>query len=453
MNKVVLIAIGGILSATVCVQYGNTAERIPVSLPDTTSRDYQKSRVPPQPTTDIDLQWALEAAVESHPSVAASWYEIQASQGVLQQAGYLPNPRIFGEIEEFGGSGELSGADAMASRIGLSQEFLLGGKIHKRVKEAEAGTRVTTLMHQKKLLEFKAMVERRFYNVYTLQERLRLQEKQLDIIEKTHEVVRKRVESGDTTPIDLARSQVEVSSARIEVQKRHRELKAARHVLAESWGSESPDFTSVRARYRLNPHISEPELYHLLEQSPAWKLYEARTDRAEKALALSRAEVIPDLELEGGVQHFNESGDQALFIGVSLPLPLFDRNRGNITGAEATYQKVRQQKKAGALALKTELQQAWHRFISAQQTVRALEEDVLPAARDAYQSVRKSYQAGEADILALHDAQRTWVNIRENRIQLLHELENSRIDLESLTGSWPGKSAKPESISHQKEAR
>ncbi|MBU1710683.1 MAG: hypothetical protein KKE17_11820, partial [Proteobacteria bacterium] len=86
----------------------------------------------------ITLDWAIEATLNQHPSLAATWYEIKARQGVALQAELSPNPAFFGEMEEFGGSGEVSGTAIMSSRIGISQEFLLGGKIAKRKRKAEA---------------------------------------------------------------------------------------------------------------------------------------------------------------------------------------------------------------------------------------------------------------------------------------------------------------------------
>jgi len=396
---------------------------------------------PAEPTGSITLDMALDAAINRHPSLAATWYEIKARQGAVQQAGLPPNPALFGAMEEFGGSGNFSGTGAMSSRIGISQELLLGGKIGKRARVAEAAASIAELEHQAKIMEVSAQVERRFFAVFALQKRLHLQAEQLDLMEKSHDVVAKRVKTGDTSPLDLPRSQVDLVSARIAIAQTGKELEAARYALAESWGSALPLFSTVSTQYQSGPDFTEQELREALEQSPAWRLQEEQFARADAALALAESQRIPDLELEGGVQRFNEYDGHAFFLGVSIPLPLFDRNQGGIAEAKATKRKAHHEREAGFLALHTELQEAWRKLRSIRQTVGSLETEVLPAAQHTYESISKAYKAGEIDILGLLDAQRTWVEARKARLDLLHELENSRIEIKRLIGEGAAVSA------------
>ena len=403
--------------------------------PQIVSRGQTAVKLPPTISANsITLDLAMDAAINSHPSLAATWYEIEAKQGAAQQAGLLPNPALFAEIEEIGGSGDFSGTDAMSSRIGISQEFPLGGKIGKRIRKAQAATRIADLEHQAKIVEVRTLVERRFFAVFTLQEQLKLQSEQLELIQKTHNVVVKRVKIGDTSPLDLARSQVELASARIEIEQTRKELESTRYELAESWGSKAPVFSTVSAQYQPAQNFTEQELQEALEQSPAWRLQEQQFAMANAALDLVRAQSVPDIELEGGVQHFNESNDHAFFLGVSIPLPLFDRNQGGIAEAKATASKAQYEREAGFLALHTELQEAWRKLISTRQAVQSLEKEVLPVAQNAHESISKAYNAGEIDIIGLLDAQRTWVETRRIRLDLLHKLENSRIEIKRLTG-------------------
>jgi cobalt-zinc-cadmium efflux system outer membrane protein len=407
---------------------------------------HQPAAASPSPTqtaAPLSLEWALAAAINRHPAMAASRDEIIARQGAAKQAGLLPNPALFGEIEEFGGSGNFSGSGSMSSRIGISQEFPMNGRIGKRLREAEEATRIAELEHQLKIVELEALVEKRFITVFTLQERLKIQTEQLDLIRQTHDVVAKRVKAGDTSPLDLARSQVELASAEITIGQTRGELASARQDLAESWGERTPAFSGVAGRYQPNTDFKEAELRQALEESPAWRLLLAQSTRAEAALALARSGRIPDLELEGGVQRFNESDDQAFFLGFSIPLPLFDRNQGGIAEAQAITRKTQHEGEAGFLALQTELQEAWRRLASTRQALEALEREVLPIALNAYESIGKAYKAGEIDILGLLDAQRTWVETRQSRLDLLHELELSRISITRLIGAGAGPATPP----------
>lgn len=392
------------------------------------------TEMPPEPTGTITVEIAIDAAINRHPTLVATWYAIKAREGAALQAGLRPNPTLFGEIEEFGGSGAFSGTSAMSSRIGISQEFSMGGKIGKGVREAEVSAHIAELEHQAQIMEIKARVELRFLAVFTRQEQLRLQSEQTDLIQKTHDVVGKRVKTGDTSPLDLARSQIELASAKIELQQTRMALEAARHLLAQSWGSVEPLFATVSAQYQSNPMITEQDLQQALERSPAWRLLDAQCTLAAASLDLAEAHRIHNIEVEAGVQRFNESDDHAFFLGISVPLPLSDKNQGGIAEARATKLQAQAEKEAGFLVLRGELQQAWRSLTATRQAVQSLETEVLPAAHSAYESSSKAYMAGEVDILSLLDAQRIWVETRKTRLDLLHEQENSRIELHRLVG-------------------
>ncbi|KPK25707.1 MAG: hypothetical protein AMJ61_11195 [Desulfobacterales bacterium SG8_35_2] len=386
------------------------------------------------PTDPLTLDWALDAAINHHPSLGATWHEIKARQGQAQQAGLPANPTLFGEIEEFGGSGDYAGTNAMSSKIGISQEFQLGGKITKRVHEAEGAIKIADLKHQVEIIEIKAQVEKRFFEVFALQELLSLQEEQVELISKVHDVVLKRVKAGDTSSLDLAKSQVELAMAEVEVEQTRKKFEAAKYVLASSWGAKFPRFSKISAQYIPAPSYTEDELIEAIRKSAAWHLREAQLAVADATLNLALSERFPDLELEGGIQHFNETDDHAFFMGISIPLPLFNRNQGGIAEAKALSRKVYYESEAGHLALYTELQEAWQNLASSKKAVQSLESSVLPIAQNAYESINKAYKAGELDILSLLDAQRTWVETRRTHLNLLRELEISRIEIERLIG-------------------
>lgn len=387
-----------------------------------------------EPSGEITLDVALSAAIKRHSSLAASRSGVEACKGALLQAGVFPNPVLFGEAEEFGGSGDYAGTDAMASRVGIAQEFLLGGKISKQVKEAQAALRIAELEHLASVVEISAQVEQRFLNVHTLRERLHIQSEQLNIMEKTHDVVTKRVKSGDASPLDIARSQVELSTAFIEMQQTIKALETARYTLAASWGSSAPRSLSVSAHYEYADEPNEQELNKALEQSPAWQLLTAQIVQADAAYELARANAVPDIELGGGYQHFNETDDHAFFLELSIPIPVFDRNQGRVAETAALRQKAGQDRNAGFLALRNELQAAWRNVVAARQSLLSVDQKVYPAAQQSYESIRKAYQAGAVDIVGLLDAQRTWVETRTLRLEMLNELETGMIEIRRLTG-------------------
>jgi cobalt-zinc-cadmium efflux system outer membrane protein len=382
----------------------------------------------------LTLEWVLDAAVKNYPSLKSTWHAIKARQGKAQQSGLPANPILFGEFEEFGGSGDYSGTDAMTSKIGISQEFQLGGKIKNRIRAAETAIRIADLEHQVEIIEVTYQVKKRFFEVFALQELLNLQEEQVKLIRQVHEVVTKRVKAGDTSSLDLPKSQVELAMAEVEVEQTRKKIKAAKYVLASSWGAQFPRFSKITAQYKPVPNYTEAELKEAIKQSPAWYLMEAQLSEANAALNLALSERFPDLELAGGIQHFNETDDHAFLLGINIPLPIFNRNQGGIAEARALARKAQYEREAGYLELFAQLQDAWQNLASSQKAVQSLESRVLPVAQSSYESINKAYKAGELDILSLLDAQRTWIETRRTHLDLLRELESSRIEIERLIG-------------------
>lgn len=392
----------------------------------------------PEPTEDpggvITLDDALRAAMDRHPSLAAAWHEIKAHEGKARQAGMLSNPSLTGEFEEFGGSGEYSGTDVISAKIGISQEFPLGGKRAKRVQVADAETELSVQERAAQIIALRTEVKKRFIRVHMLQEKLKLEQEKLRLVQASSDAISKRVSAGEVSPLDQAKIGVELASSGVAVERVKRELDAARYALASSWAGNKPTFSEVRADYPMVTDIpSENELLALIEANPVYRILGKRVSLASVSLDLAKAEAWMDIELGGGIQQFEETDDHAYFFEVSIPIPIFDRNQGGIQAARETLNSAEKRQEAGMLALKKNILETAKRLSSVQYAFLAMQNTVLPAAEKAYVSVQKGYMAGEQDYLEFLDAQHTLLEIRRERLELLAELQELRAELESFT--------------------
>ncbi len=389
------------------------------------------------PSGVITLDDALRAAMDRHPSLAAAWHEIKAHEGEARQAGMLPNPSLAGEIEEFGGSGEFSGTDVMSTRIGISQEFPLGGKRLKRVRAADAQTELSVQERAVRIIALRTEVKKRFIRVHMLQEQLKLEQEKLRLVQASSEAISKRVSAGEVSPLDQAKISVELASAGVAVERVKRELDAARYALASSWAGSKPMFSEVRADYPMVTDIpSEDELMKLIEANPAYRILEKRVSLASASHDLAKAEAWMDIELGGGIQQFEETNDHAYFFEVSIPIPIFDRNQGGIQAARETLKATEKRQESGILELKENLLKTAKQLSSVQYAFLAMQDTVLPAAEKAYVSVQKGYMAGEQDYLEFLGAQHILLEIRRERLGLLAEVQELRAELESFTAFW-----------------
>ncbi|MEL7048547.1 MAG: TolC family protein, partial [Pseudomonadota bacterium] len=104
----------------------------------------------PDPLT---LRESLAAALLHHPKLQTVAWDLRIEEARHLQAGLLPNPEAELELENFGGSGELSGTDALETTLSLRQLIELGGKREARIRAAEGAWRVSRLDYETQRLD------------------------------------------------------------------------------------------------------------------------------------------------------------------------------------------------------------------------------------------------------------------------------------------------------------
>jgi len=267
-----------------------------------------------------------------------------------------------------------------------------------------------------------------------LQESLQLKQELLNILNETGRVIQGRIKAGESSPLELLKHRSELAAATQAVRQSQRELASARSVLAACWGATEPWFPAVEAQWQEMPQWSLKLLQRAIKLSPAWQQTRLDIAQAEAARALADSEKYPNLELESGLQHFREDGSWAFFVGFSLPLPLFDRNQGNIAAAQASLQRTILESASQELSLQQSLCRAWQLWQDSALAVTELREETIPAAKDYYDAIYTSYQTGEADILELFAARQDWLAKREELLERYHECESARLELAAVVG-------------------
>jgi cobalt-zinc-cadmium efflux system outer membrane protein len=390
-----------------------------------------------EPAGRLTLSAALEAAFNNHPSLKSAAREIEAREGAAIQAALPGNPTFFVELEEFGGTGPYSGTEAMASSIGVSQEIPLGGKISKRLLVAEKERDFARLELQEAVLNLRGQVKKKFLRVYALERMAAMERSNLALVEESFAVISRLVSVGEISPLDAKKAAMEQALARMALARSQRELEAARVDLAATWGSHQPRFEGVEPPETSSDSVqsfSEEDLWALARDNPLIRKDRIRIDRLKSAWELAKAEAWPDLEVEGGVKEFNESGDQAYFLGISIPVPFFNRNRGGIIEARGNLHKGESELDSTMLSVRAELQSLLSRLEILDSELARGRETILPLAEETYSALQRAYRAGEKGHLELLDAQRMLLEVRRDFLQLETERHDLLADLETLVG-------------------
>ncbi|WZB62880.1 TolC family protein [Achromobacter xylosoxidans] len=130
-------------------------------------------------------------------------------------------------------------------------------------------------------------------------------------------------------------------------------------------------------------------------------------DLGAAQLEVEKSKRYPDITLSTGVARDYEAGRNKVQFGVGIPLPLFDRNQGNVYAATMRSYKARDQYRDLEARLAAELLQSVSQFDLAAGAANDYRATVLPSARRAYDSALKGFEAGKVGYLQVLDAQRT----------------------------------------------
>jgi Outer membrane protein len=137
-----------------------------------------------------------------------------------------------------------------------------------------------------------------------------------------------------------------------------------------------------------------------------------------------------------GSQEAIEDGnrDRVAVIGFSLPLPLFDRNQGNLLAESRRADQARDLRNATELRLRQETQQALQQWSTAQSEVDAFRQTILPSARSAVDSATRGFEMGKFGFLEVLDAQRTLITARDQYLRALAQVSDAWGRIERVYG-------------------
>ena len=226
------------------------------------------------------------------------------------------------------------------------------------------------------------------------------------------------------------------ANVRLDLSLAQSELRTARQRLASTWGNSSPIFE--RAEGRLEPLPSLPSAENLnarLAESPRLKLAKIEIQRRKSLADLERAKRTPDLTVSLGAMRSEELGRNQLLLGVSIPIPVFDSNRGNQIEALKRADKARDELTAMQLRLTSEVRQARERLSAARNEVQTLQADVLPGAQSAYDVATKGFELGKFNFLDVLDAQRTLFDAKSQHLRAVAETHRSSAEIDHLLAS------------------
>ncbi len=386
---------------------------------------------PDEPLTLADLECI---AFQNNPALATAAAQMEAARGRQIQSRLFPNP-VAGyhgtEIGNRGTSGQQGGF--------VSQRFVTGGKL--RLDHAIAGKEVdeASLLLEAQHRRVLSDVRVRFYEALVAQRQYDLTEDLARIGDEMVQATRTLLRGRLATENDLLQAQIKADethilfeNARNESMETWRRLAAVAGVptmqigpLVGAVDSELPKFEWDRCYQRV------------VDNNPELHAARTRVERASIVLRRAKRERIPNVDLSVSVRHHNITDSDVANAQLGIPIPIFDRNQGNIRAAEAQWVAACNNVKRLELDLQDRLAVAFRRYSNARQQVERYSQSMVPRAKRSLELVSDGYEKGQVKYVTLLIAQQTNLQVNLAYLDSLRMFWSSATAIEGqlLTGS------------------
>lgn len=386
---------------------------------------------------------------------------VASAEGDLRAAGAVANPQLsaqYGRSKTYGTCTDALGNPAPCGSvsealygIGISDSAAafdaLTGKRGLRVAAARAALEAARASRADAERTIGSQVKQAVAQVALAQESLRFSREVAESQARALELTRTREAAGAISEADVARVEVAKLEADQAVDTAAQGVRDARSALAFLLGvrGEAPEFevdAPELARSREPAALAGATVAALLaravERRPDLKAARLEQERARSALALARRQRIPDVTLS---LDYTQQGttNQAitpptLTLGVSLALPIFYQQQGEIQRAQADVSTQSLQATKLEAQVASDVATALSAYLASGALVRRMEGALLARAERARDLVRVQYEKGAASLLDLLDAQRTFVATRVEYLQDLEGYWTAIFKLEAAVG-------------------
>ena len=382
----------------------------------------------------LGLKEALERALGHNKDLAAFEHRLAEQQGRFEQAGRLPNPQLDLSVENALGSGDFEAFDAAETTLSLA--WVLEGRLRReRVRAAEAGSALASADAEILRLEVAADTAKHFLESLASQARLERAEAAIALAERTVAAVTRRTRAGKAPRAELARAEAELATSRLARDDVTHELSAAYHRLAAQWGQTAPGFSKVEGDLSALPKVEPYDvLVDALERNPQLARYATEERLAKVNQRLAEAQRWPSLRPSFGVRRHEASDDTALVAGLSIPIPLLNRNQGGISASRASVARTRAEAEAARVQLSTTLftlyEELQHHFHRAE----TLRDEVIPRLAEGLEGTRRGYERGRYGYFEMRSVQADLLRAEGECIEASAGAHRLVIELERLTG-------------------
>jgi len=380
------------------------------------------------PLSPLTFQAALDLATSRNLGLEAARRQRAIREAAVRTARQVPNPDATFDVTR--------DTPHYAASIGFPVE--IGGKRSRRIDLAKEELTLADVDVRTELRIVRKEVRQAFYSLVAADERVRLAESVLEIARRVRGAAQARFETGAAPRLEVLQSDLGVARADADLDVA-RGVRATTQATLNAVLNFAPQ-QAVAVSGTLVDRTAAPAYDTALALAIASNVELTRLDREiaveQRRTDLLRAERVPTPVFSvGGV--FNNPGEfnAGLSAGLSVGVPIFSRNQGEIAQSIATTAQLRGQRDAARRDVENNVFGTVAKIEAQRRQVEAFQQRLVPTATDLESLAEESYRFGRTSILAVFDAQRSLRDLRREALQVMLDLQFSLADLEEILGT------------------
>ena len=361
----------------------------------------------------LTLPEAIRLAIAHNPDFRSTDFDVRSAQGAVAQASVLPNPAlVIGTL----GRGVKPFDAPVPTNFGLSWTIPIGGKISAATDAAQAGLAASKATREASRQQLVLGVQTAFTAVLLDQAQLEFAQQDAAGFHRELDLNELRYKDGKIAFGELLKLRIQAVSIDDALRESKLALEGARadlrHVIGEDVLAAGFTVQGELGGGR-EPASLEPEalLAEALKRRPDYLALLEQEKSAERNLALQHRTPIPDIDV---LVDYNRPGDAdngSYDVSLSIPIPLFDRNQGNVTQAEAAYEKSKLAEQSLRTQIRADLVKAIREWQTASALLSAYAGGTVAAAKESLEITQHAYELGTGTLLDFLDAESSYRQI------------------------------------------
>ena len=361
----------------------------------------------------------LQQQVILNDSILKSLQKSQQAYEINQKyAGRLSNPTFNVELDNLGNS-DLKQIDGPTTMIGLSQDIPLNNKLALRKQLAGFQGNSNQFEIVKRQAELKADLRLCMSNWYIASKRAEIYSTESKLNARQANVLNEKLKFGRVIPSDVQLSSALSSEAKLRHQNELKKVQFQKNLCGKFVTALPEAAIEVPLSINFSDRVS------LSEQEASIKKQLAQTQ-----FDLAKKEAVPDITFGVGVRNYQETSDKVFLVSTSIPLSVFNRNKGNIALAKAEQTNAEALSELITRNSKIDLENKAIEISNLIDSIKQFDQTVLPATKESLRIAEMAYQAGKISLLEFNSIKQIWLDKHLARFDLWLALQNQIAEVE-----------------------